>query len=238
MTPRASIIAALVVVFAVLPGAGLGLVLLAAVGVGGVGGGACEPGRPPGTPLAVPLTSAPGLADQPPSPVCPDDGAAGLPLTGSPAGPAGRVALPRGFTLPADPRARAAVSFALAAVGRPYVFGAKGPDAYDCSGLTRAAWAAAGVAISAGTLTQVHDGVPVTGLADLAAGDLLFIPGSLGTPTTPRHVGIYAGYGVVVDAYDTTRGVIRERLDDWRGQVVAIRRVSGPLVPRPAWGVP
>ena len=121
-------------------------------------------------------------------PVCPDDGESDI----APSGPIDRSALPPGFALPADPAQQKAVAFALGAVGMPYVFGAKGPDAYDCSGLTQAAWAAAGVGVSAGTLTQIHDGVPVSRLADLAPGDLLFTPGSLGTPSNPRHVGIYA----------------------------------------------
>ena len=69
-----------------------------------------------------------------------------------PTGPLDRSRLPGEVGLPTDPARRAAVRFALAQVGRPYVFGAKGPRAFDCSGLTQAAWAAAGVGISAGTL--------------------------------------------------------------------------------------
>jgi cell wall-associated NlpC family hydrolase len=94
--------------------------------------------------------------------------------------------------------------------------------------LTQAAWAAAGVGVSAGTLTQIHAGVPVSGLADLAPGDLLFTPGSLGTPSNPRHVGIYVGHGLLVDAHSSKVGVILERLDAWRNKIVAIRRVGGP----------
>ena len=135
-------------------------------------------------------------------PVCPDDGESDI----APSGPIDRSALPPGFALPADPAQQKAVAFALGAVGMPYVFGAKGPNAYDCSGLTQAAWAAAGVGVSAGTLTQIHDGVPVSRLADLAPGDLLFTPGSLGTPTHPRHVGIYVGHGLLVDAHSSKVG--------------------------------
>ena len=134
--------------------------------------------------------------------MCPDDGESDI----APSGPIDRSALPPGFTLPPDPAQQKAVAFALGAVGMPYVFGAKGPDAYDCSGLTQAAWAAAGVGVSAGTLTQIHDGVPVSRLADLAPGDLLFTPGSLGSPTHPRHVGIYVGHGLLVDAHSSQGG--------------------------------
>jgi cell wall-associated NlpC family hydrolase len=144
-------------------------------------------------------------------PVCPDDGESDI----APTGPIDQSALPPGFTLPADPAQQKVVAFALGAVGMPYVFGAKGPNAYDCSGLTQAAWAAAGVGVSAGTLTQIHDGVPVSRLADLAPGDLLFTPGSLGSPTNPRHVGVYVGNGLLVDAHSAKVGVIMERLDTW-----------------------
>ena len=145
-----------------------------------------------------------------------------------PSGPLDRSALPPGFTLPADPEQQRAVAFALAQVGKRYVFGAKGPDTFDCSGLMQAAWAAAGVGISAGTLAQIHDGVAVAGLADLAPGDLLFTPGSLGTPTNPRHVGMYAGHDTVIEAHSTKTGVIVQPLSVWRAKTVAIRRVGGP----------
>ena len=121
------------------------------------------------------------------------------------------------------------MAFALAQVGKRYVFGAKGPDTFDCSGLMQAAWAAAGVGISAGTLAQIHDGVAVAGLADLAPGDLLFTPGSLGTPTNPRHVGIYAGHSTVDrGTFDQDRcdSAAARRLAE---KIVAIRRVGGPL---------
>jgi cell wall-associated NlpC family hydrolase len=152
---------------------------------------------------------------------CPDQGAA--------QGPANAVGLPQGFTLPADPREAAAVSFAIAQIGKPYVWGAKGPNAFDCSGLVQAAWAAAGVALDAGTTSQVHDGTAVPGRAFVQPGDLVFIPGSLGSPANPRHVGLYAGDGLVINAYDSATGVIVQPLSSWANQVVAIRRPVGAL---------
>jgi cell wall-associated NlpC family hydrolase len=146
---------------------------------------------------------------------CPDQGAAETPSTA--------VALPAGFTLPTDPRQAAVVSYALAQLGKPYVWGAKGPNAFDCSGLVQAAWAAAGVALDAGTTSQVHDGVAVPGLDSVQPGDLLFTPGSLGSPSNPRHVGMYVGDGLVINAYDNRTGVILQRLSTWSGQIVAIR---------------
>ena len=119
-------------------------------------------------------------------------------------------------------------------LGKPYAWGAKGPDAFDCSGLTQAAWATAGVPISAGTIHQIRDGDPVPDLAQLAPGDLLFIPGSYGTAAVPRHVGLYIGGGLVVDARNTRRGVILSSLDDWRDRIVAVRHIGGPSTAGPA----
>jgi cell wall-associated NlpC family hydrolase len=180
---------------------------------------------------ADPEASADELAGVLVPPACPDPGGSDAP---GPTGPLDRSRLPGDVGLPTDPTRRAAVRFALAQVGRPYVFGAKGPRAFDCSGLTQAAWAAAGVGISAGTLSQIHDGTPVASLADLAPGDLLFRPGSLGTPNRPRHVGLYAGDGVVVEAASRRTGVIVSPLAQWTATAVAIRRIAGP----PAAGPP
>ena len=69
------------------------------------------------------------------------------------------------------------LDFALAQLGKPYVWGAVGPDSYDCSGLTRAAYAAGGVAIPRTTSQQVHAGVPVDWRTEpLRPGDLVFTP--------------------------------------------------------------
>ncbi|MFR9727882.1 C40 family peptidase [Saccharopolyspora sp. MS10] len=171
--------------------------------------------RGPDNPL--PPTGATPVAQ---AALCGDEGGASTPLDPQ--------QLPPGYRLPAEPTQRAAVRYALAQLGKPYVFGAKGPDAFDCSGLMRAAWAHAGVPISAGTTSQVHDGRAVAALRQLAPGDLVFIPGSLGSPANPRHVGMYAGHGLIVNAYDESTGVVLEQLDAWKPQVVAIRRVAEP----------
>lgn len=180
----------------------------------------------PDNPAAPPLGgTAARLAAFTASTGCGDQGGSSIPLDPQ--------RLPPGFRLPADPRQRAAVSYALAQVGRPYVWGAKGPHAFDCSGLAQAAWAAAGVAISAGTSSQVHDGTPVATLHQVQPGDLLFIPGSLGTARDPGHVGLYAGAGIVVNAYDERHGVILESLEKWAPHIVAIRRIAGTTTPPP-----
>ncbi len=152
---------------------------------------------------------------------CPDAGRSDLPLDRN----WNPKALPPGFQPPANPTILAAVTYAVAQVGKPYVWGATGPRAFDCSGLMQAAWAHAGVAISRTTATQIHDGAPVGSLKAVVAGDLLFIPGANGSAVAPGHVGLYAGSGVVVDAYDTNHGVITEQLTAWAPKVVAIRRI-------------
>ncbi|OLM09391.1 hypothetical protein Ae706Ps2_6412 [Pseudonocardia sp. Ae706_Ps2] len=152
---------------------------------------------------------------------CPDPGGAGVP------GPPGNIdprKLPPGFTPPTDPTARAAVTYALAQLGKPYVWGGQGPAGFDCSGLMLASWASAGVALPAGTVSQKHAGQPVP-IHDIAPGDLVFIPGSLGTPDNPRHNGMYVGHGMIVNAYDTTRGVILQPLTEWESDITHIRRV-------------
>lgn len=160
--------------------------------------------------------------------LCADQGGSDVPLDPGQVDP---TKLPPGFTLPSDVRQRTAVGFALNQLGKPYVWGARGPDAYDCSGLMLASWAAAGVGIPAGTVSQVHAGHAVSSIQQVQPGDLLFIPGSLGTARVPRHVGMYAGHGLIVDAYDTGTGVILEPLSAWTSKIVAIRRIADPSLP-------
>jgi cell wall-associated NlpC family hydrolase len=121
-----------------------------------------------------------------------------------PSGPAGRLGLPGGYTVPAgtSAAAAAAVTSALSELGKPYVFGASGPAAYDCSGLMVAAWADGGHALSRTTYTQIYDGTP-TAQAQLSPGDLVLTPGSDGTLASPGHVGMFIGRGLVVEAPHT-----------------------------------
>ncbi|WP_049804607.1 C40 family peptidase [Microlunatus phosphovorus] len=91
-------------------------------------------------------------------------------------------------------RGQVALAFARAQLGEPYVFGATGPDRWDCSGLSQAAWRAAGVSIPRTTYTQFKVGKRVA-RADLQLGDLVFFYGS-----NPSHVGLYAGDGLIINA--------------------------------------
>ncbi|WP_326619006.1 NlpC/P60 family protein [Streptomyces decoyicus] len=93
----------------------------------------------------------------------------------------------------ADPRAARAVAFAYAALGKPYVWGATGPSAFDCSGLTQAAWKAGGVTLPRTTYTQISSG-PRVGRSQLAPGDLVFFYSGV------SHVGLYVGDGKMIHA--------------------------------------
>lgn len=97
----------------------------------------------------------------------------------------------------------AVIAFALAQLGKPYVYGATGPRSYDCSGLIQAAYAHIGVALPRTTFDQVKVGSAVNSTADIQPGDLLFIPGAGGTLQEPDHVGMYLGAGLLIQAPET-----------------------------------
>ena len=92
-----------------------------------------------------------------------------------------------------------AANWALTQLGKPYQWGAIGPDTYDCSGLTMDAWAQAGVQLLHYTGYQWEEG-PHVPLNDLQRGDLLFYATDNSDPATIHHVGIYIGDGMMVDA--------------------------------------
>ncbi len=96
--------------------------------------------------------------------------------------------------VPAPSKAAAiAVQFALAQQGKPYVFAAAGPNAYDCSGLTMAAWGHAGVSLPHFAASQYNYGTHVA-RSQLEPGDLVFFYNPIG------HVAIYIGNGMIVHA--------------------------------------
>ncbi|MBS2546904.1 C40 family peptidase [Catenulispora sp. NL8] len=118
-----------------------------------------------------------------------------------------------------------AISFALAQIGKPYIWGGTGPDGWDCSGLMMMAYRAAGIAIPRGSIAQSTVGIPVYDTNSLQPGDLLFVAGSDGTVTAPGHVGMYLGQGILVEAPHTGLHVQLSPLAGyWRENLVAIRR--------------
>nr|WP_167307893.1 C40 family peptidase [Streptomyces tendae] len=92
-----------------------------------------------------------------------------------------------------DSRAAAAVAYAYQKLGSPYVWGATGPNAFDCSGLTQAAYRAAGVSLPRTTYAQIDAGRRVP-RSELLPGDLVFFYSGI------SHVGIYVGNGQMIHA--------------------------------------
>ncbi|MFE5599464.1 NlpC/P60 family protein [Streptomyces coelicoflavus] len=90
-------------------------------------------------------------------------------------------------------RAAAAVAYAYQKLGSPYVWGATGPNAFDCSGLTQAAYRAAGVSLPRTTYAQIDAGRRVS-RSELLPGDLVFFYSGI------SHVGIYVGNGRMIHA--------------------------------------
>ncbi|MEU6575037.1 NlpC/P60 family protein [Streptomyces sp. NPDC046805] len=101
-------------------------------------------------------------------------------------GAAGSVAAP-------NPRAATAVSYAYRKLGSRYVWGATGPDSFDCSGLVQAAYRSAGVSLPRTTYAQIDAGRRVS-RSQLAPGDLVFFYSGV------SHVGIYIGNGQMIHA--------------------------------------
>ncbi len=128
------------------------------------------------------------------------------------------------------PAARAAVTFALHQLGKPYQWGATGPNAFDCSGLTSSAYRAAGVAIPRTAAQQYYASLQHPGLADLLPGDLLFYADDPANPATIHHVGMYIGNGLM--AHAPHAGDVVRVASVWRlGFAGAVRVV--PALPKP-----
>jgi peptidoglycan DL-endopeptidase CwlO len=117
--------------------------------------------------------------------------------------------LPAG-ALATSAQGQAVVEFAIAQVQGdcPYVFGGTGPckDGFDCSGLTQAAWAAAGVAIPRTSEDQA--GLPAIPTSEMRPGDIMEFAGD-------SHVGIYVGGGMLIDAPHTGLDVEEISFSGW-----------------------
>ncbi|OHV39578.1 MULTISPECIES: bifunctional lytic transglycosylase/C40 family peptidase [Pseudofrankia] len=114
------------------------------------------------------------------------------------------------------------LDFMRSQVGKPYVWGAEGPGAWDCSSLVRAAYRTVGIELPRVTTDQLAAGPVVSGV-DLQPGDLLFIPGSDGTVAAPGHVGMYVGNGQMIAAKGARWGVVVSDISSWT-DVVAVTR--------------
>jgi cell wall-associated NlpC family hydrolase len=170
-------------------------------------------------PAAARATVAPWSPPAPPNPC----GSAGT-------GPGGGSApAPAGLALDGSAAGNRAASFALAQLGKPYLWGSAGPGAWDCSSLTQAGWASAGVPIARTTFDQVDAGYPVD-LAGARSGDLVFIAGADGTAASPGHVGMVAGHGgtvtYLVSAPHAGAVVQLTPVPAWASLVVSVRRIG------------
>jgi cell wall-associated NlpC family hydrolase len=123
---------------------------------------------------------------------------------GSPKQPA-----PPKYSGPTATQAQKAVQFAYDQLNCPYVYGGTGPcaDGFDCSGLTQAAWAYAGVAIER-TSEDEWDSLPHVSEADMEPGDIMVFNGA-------GHVGIYVGHGELIDAPHTGADVELVPFQGW-----------------------
>ncbi|HKS43766.1 MAG TPA: NlpC/P60 family protein [Amycolatopsis sp.] len=107
-----------------------------------------------------------------------------------------------GLMLPPNQAAAAAIQFALSQLGKPYVWGAEGPDSYDCSGLMQTSYKAAGIILDRVAADQYKDGAMLP-VRDAHAGDLLFWANDPANPATVHHVAMYLGDGKIVEAQQT-----------------------------------
>jgi cell wall-associated NlpC family hydrolase len=112
----------------------------------------------------------------------------------------------------ADAAIRTAITFAYAHLGDPYLWGGNGP-LYDCSGFTRAAYAAAGIAIPR-TSEQQWLTLPHVADGQLRVGDLVFFNAGEFVKGLPGHVGIYIGSGFMI-------------ADPHTGAVVQVQAITG-----------
>jgi cell wall-associated NlpC family hydrolase len=102
------------------------------------------------------------------------------------------------------------ISFLKAQVGKPYVYGAAGPSAYDCSGLTGAAFKTIGVDLPRTSQDQSTFGTPVA-VSDVQVGDLLFWGGT----GSAYHVAVYVGNGQYLDAANPGKGVVIQQMSNY-----------------------
>ena len=142
--------------------------------------------EPDDAPAPVPAPSAPSAGNPDPAPApppAPSAPPAPQPVPDPPA-PAGG--------------AQAAIAFARAQLGEPYRWGAAGPDAWDCSGLTMKAWAAGGRSLPHYSVAQYEQSTPIRA-SQLQPGDLVFW-GDTDSPSSIFHVALYLGDGRILHA--------------------------------------
>ncbi|MFC3897650.1 NlpC/P60 family protein [Lentzea rhizosphaerae] len=121
--------------------------------------------------------------------------------------------------------ANTALQAALSKRGSQYQWGGNGPNAFDCSGLTKWAYAAAGITIPRVAVDQYRVGKPVA-QNELLPGDLVFYDDGTGNPAAIHHVAMYVGEGKMVDA-PTEGQLVDVRAIRGDGHYIGARRIVG-----------
>ncbi|HEY0637861.1 MAG TPA: C40 family peptidase [Pseudonocardiaceae bacterium] len=103
---------------------------------------------------------------------------------------------------PPTEAAGTAIAFALAQIGKPYVWGATGPNSFDCSGLMLRAYEAAGIQLPRVSRQQVNAGAKLP-IENALPGDMLFWARDRNDLRTVHHVAMYLGGGQIVEAQQT-----------------------------------
>ena len=135
------------------------------------------------------------------------------------------------LVVPGDVSASDLVDLAASLIGRPYVWGAEGPDAFDCSGLMQYIHQEFGIELPRRAISQSKAGNPVG--RRMRRGDLLFFS-SDSSQRLVTHVGIYEGDGVMIEASKRYGRVRRDTLDDpyWGERFLFARRVTAGVEER------
>jgi cell wall-associated NlpC family hydrolase len=177
-----------------------------------IGAGTAAPSSPDVAPSAAPAVGPTDGA------VTSDSAVPGAVVSGDrgASAAAGAHGLPLSYAIPSSAsKAEAAViTYSISQLDKPYVFGAAGPDAFDCSGLTMAAWAQAGVRLVHSTLDQVTEGSAST-TQSIGPADLVLVPGDGGSLAAPEHVGLYIGSDLVLNAADEAIGIRVQSFDSF-----------------------
>ena len=117
------------------------------------------------------------------------------------------------------------VSIAYSLVGSPYVGGANGPYAFDCSGFVQYVYSQVGIYVSRSSYTQAWDGVGVS-YAEAQPGDIL----NWGHGGQVTHSALYVGGGMMIHATNPSQGVVASSVDAWeRGSydtLMGVRRIQ------------
>ena len=140
-------------------------------------------------------------------------------------------------TVAVSAQAVAAIKFAYDRLGTPYLYGGTGTAAengeFDCSGLTQAAYASAGVTLPRVAAEQWYAGVHVP-RDQLQPGDLVFFATNVNDPSTIEHVGIYVGGGAMIDSPHTGAVIRFDAIDGFNPTYIGAVR---PYATVPQWPV-